>query len=670
MPEGAIGTALVLLPAVTGLFAAAALRVGGPVGRLLAAYVVGWACILGPELVLSPFRRLTGGWMVTAELVLALAAAGAWLARGRRRLVPALALRRLRLDWSVSVLVAAVGIAGIYDLALVVHFAPNTYDSLTYHLPRAAQWLDHGGWYWIENAATARLNVFPPGAELGILYTVLAFGSDRLVELPQLLGEAATLLAVYGLARRVGFGREEALFAALLLATFSVVALEATTSQNDLVMTSFGVAAAYFVLGERRAEAALAALAVALALATKTTVALVLPAVVMLAVAVDTRRRLVELAGLTALFTVLFAVPAYARNIEQTGSLLSGDGVDEHRAELTFGGFAATAVRVSYRFLDLSGYRHVGTVEVLLLAAGIGLIVLGFAGYARRPRMEWAFAGLVLGAPFVLSLASEPVRAVADLVGLDVNPSGATVTWFDWKVNDRADEDISYFGPLGATVLLAATIVALRQARGGRWWTVRLALALSIPTAVVLVAIEYKYNDWLGRFMIAPVALTAPLLASLHRHRAVALAAAALGSVTLAVAVLYSVQKPSGLGPADSGWTRTRMETLTQERGRAARAFASYDALVPSDACVGALFGNNDIVFPLYDPGWRRKVEYLPPSHTALVADAERLDWVVVSPNALGASAPLLASGRWKAHQLEDYLLVLERLQGRGACHS
>ena len=675
MRDVVVGAALALLPFTTGLLVAAALRVDGAIGRFLAAYVVGWACVVGPALMLSPFRGLTAGWMVAAEVGLALAAAAWWFSSGRARLVPAVRLGGLRVDWSVGLLGFAVGAALLYDVAAVVALAPNTYDSLTYHLPRAAQWLEHGGWYWIENAATARLNVFPPGAEFGVLHTVMAFRSDRLVELPQLLALLATLGGIVGLARRVGFEAAAALFAALLFATFSVVALEATTTQNDLVVTSFGAAAAYFVLSERRADVALAGLALALGLATKTTVALILPVVVMLAVAASSRRRLLVLAGFATLFSVLLAVPAYARNIAQAGSLLSGDGVDEHRAELTLEGLMATTFRLAYKFLDLSGFEAVAAPAFfLLLTAGLSLILVPTYARARGRRVAsfglLVAAGLLLCSPVLIALSPALIRMPVNLLSVGLNPSEATVTEFDWDLVGAPDEDISYFGPLGASLLLAAAIVGVRQARGRPWRTARLALALSIPTAIVLVAVEYKYNAWLGRFMIAPVALTAPLLASLHRHRPVALAAAALGSLTLALALVYSVQKPSGLGAEDSAWSRTREQTFTQTRGRASRAFTAYDELVARDACVGALFGNNDIVYPLYDERWDRRVVYLPQHGALATADLAALDWIVVSPVRRDATSELLESGEWRAKELSHYLLVLRRVRPLRACKS
>src|SRR5205823_4316867 len=80
--------------------------------------------------------------------------------------------------------------------------------------------------------------------------------------------------AVYGAARRLGFEPRAAACSSLLLATFSLVAFESTTSQNDLVAASFPIAAACLLLGNGRFEPALAGLAVGLGLGAKLTTAL------------------------------------------------------------------------------------------------------------------------------------------------------------------------------------------------------------------------------------------------------------------------------------------------------------------------------------------------------------------------------------------------------------
>ena len=135
--------------------------------------------------------------------------------------------------------VILIGALLAYELVLAVTVPPNNWDSLTYHLARAAAWKQHGGYFWIPNAPTDRLNEFQPVAEQELLFLFAATGTAALLAMPQFFAGVVILVAVYGASRRLGFAVWRSVCGACLLATFSLVALEATTAQNDLVAASF-----------------------------------------------------------------------------------------------------------------------------------------------------------------------------------------------------------------------------------------------------------------------------------------------------------------------------------------------------------------------------------------------------------------------------------------------
>ena len=118
--------------------------------------------------------------------------------------------------------------------------------------------MQHDGVYWIPNAPSDRLNEFQPLAEQELLFLFVATGSGALFALPQFVAELAILVAVYGASRRLGFDVRAAACAAFLLATFSLVALQSTTAQNDLVAASFPVSRRACCSATGRAELALA----------------------------------------------------------------------------------------------------------------------------------------------------------------------------------------------------------------------------------------------------------------------------------------------------------------------------------------------------------------------------------------------------------------------------
>ena len=136
-----------------------------------------------------------GRWQYLAgELVLL--GAAAWWANRRGRPVPPRPTLDVRGSRSRSrsgvVVAAAVG----YEVFLVLTTPPNTWDSMAYHLPRAAEWYQRGAVEFLPDVHTERMNSFQPGAEMQILYMFALARNDLLAELPQWLAQLALLTAV------------------------------------------------------------------------------------------------------------------------------------------------------------------------------------------------------------------------------------------------------------------------------------------------------------------------------------------------------------------------------------------------------------------------------------------------------------------------------------------
>ena len=308
-------------------------------------------------LVLSPFREVTRGGLAVAESVLLAAALATWLRRGRPRLPLAAARSALAAivfsPLTLLFLAVVVSLLG-YELALALTVPPNNWDSLTYHLAKVAAWAHHGGVYWIPNAPTDRLNEFQPFAEQQILFLFVATHSDLLYALPQFLAELAILVAVYGASRRLGFEARAAACSAFLLATFTLVALEATTAQTDLVAASFPAVAAYLLLGSGGLEPALAGAAAGIGLGAKLTTVLVWPVLVWLALARGRRTLVVAAAGAVAGFAAI-GCWSFVLNDVHTGHLLGhGGGRVEHTASPSYPGSLVTGLSILYVTMDLS----------------------------------------------------------------------------------------------------------------------------------------------------------------------------------------------------------------------------------------------------------------------------------------------------------------------------
>ena len=599
----------------TAALGSASLRLHSLPSFLLAAYLLASAelVLLGEALSLVGAVGAVG-YAVGQALVLA-AVLLLWQMLGRPRppAVPALDTRAaIQRHPILAALGAVVGGALVYQLLIAVATPPNNWDSMSYHLARAAEWLQRGRVEYVPDAATERMNALQPAGELEILWTLAFLGRDTAAALPQLFAELASLVGIYAIGRRIGFDRPDSLFASLLAATLTQVALQSVTTQNDLLSASFVVASAALVLGRSRVEVVLAGLALGLALGTKLTAAYAIPVLLALAIASLPRRRLLECVAAAVLAFVLVGSHGYVRNVVETGRPLGDSAVTEqHRPErITPEGTASTVARIGFRFFDLSGLHPKSFVPDAISSAG---------------------------------------RHVFDVLGIPPSPPETSVEPpFDFAVGQSSSEDVSYFGPLGVLLLLPLSLgfAAATIARRGRWE--RLALALALPVTVLEIALTYRYNIWLGRFLITPVFLTMPLAAVLYRRRVIAGVAALIGAVTLVAAHASNVAKPTGLDGTRPFWSLSRAEAQAQTRPGIEDALVAIDRL-PQDARIGVA-DLEEWSYPLYGERLDRRLVPLPESEP--LAAAERLDlrWVVVGTEEAGRT------GRpgWRAHRFPD----------------
>ena len=517
----------------TALTASCSLLLRSLASFLLAAYLIGSAelVLLGEALSLVGAVGATG-YAVGQALLLA-ASLWVWQRRGTPRPppLPSIDLRaEIRRHPILAALGLIVGGAIVYQLFIAIAIPPNNWDSMSYHLPRAAEWLQRARIEYVPHAPTERINALQPNGELAILWTLAFLGRDTAAALPQWFAELALLVGIYAIARRIGFDRSGSLFAALLSATLTQVALQSVTTQNDLLSASFVVAAAALVIRGSRAEVLLAGLALALALGTKLTAAYAIPVLLGLAVATLPRRRVAECAAAAVGAFAIVGAYGYVLNIVETGRPLGDSSATEpyRPAQVTWAGTESTVARIGFRFFDLSGLHSKAFVANSIESAG---------------------------------------RTAFDTLGIAPNPPETSVEPpFDFAVGQSSSEDISYFGPLGVLLVLPLSLgfTVVTIARRERWE--RLALAVALPLTVLEIALTYRYNLWLGRFLITPVMLTMPLAAVLYRQRALAAVGALIGAVTLVAAHAYNVAKPTGLDGTRPAWSLTRSEAQALTR--------------------------------------------------------------------------------------------------------
>jgi len=581
-----------------------------------------------------------------------------WGRRGRPGLPPAAARAALASIASdpVTLLFLALAVALLgYELALGLVMPPNNWDSLTYHLARVAAWIHHGGVYWIPNAPTDRLNEFQPLAEQQILFLFVVTGTDRLYALPQLVAELAILLSVYGAARRLGYGVRPAACASFLLATFTLVALEGSTSQNDLVAASLPAVAMYFLVGAGQVEAVLGGAAAGIGLGVKLTTGIVWPALGLVALARGRRALLLASTGAVAGIVVLGGW-TYVLNVVETGHLLGhGGGRVEHTASPSYPGSLLTALSILYMAMDISNLWPAPIVALTLAGLCAAAVVLfrGRGEAVRRLVGDATGIALPFLAPAVVILGGAVLADATRRLGTPVKGPGGVVSSessFFGGLNNVSDESQSFFGPIGGVLLVGLPVAALARFARRRGDARLAALATALPTFFVVLALWSQFNLWLGRFLIVPVALTAPLFARLFRGRPQTAAYLLVGALVAGLAVTRDTTKglTSSLGaPWHLSWVEA-VESAGQPG--AAKGLAALDRALPARACVGAVLSEEDPSYLLDGRDFTRRITYLPPGSPVAAAARAGLGYVVITDGEARTTAERRAPHLFAAH--------------------
>jgi hypothetical protein len=248
---------------MTGYTHAMAHRAGH--GLFVGAALAGVALVIITE-GLSLGARLTPGWL-GASWALA-AAVGVWALR-RHRVDPGLPARAASMPQSARWVIGAI-LALTGGIALLS--PPNTWDSMTYHMPRVAHWGQAGSVGHYPTHVLRQLWL-GPGAEFAITHLYLLSGGDRLANLVQWLAFAGTVLGSAIVAGELGGGPPARALAAVACATLPMAIAQASSTQNDLVasfwMLSLGYSALRFRASPSVATAALVGASAGLAGLTK-----------------------------------------------------------------------------------------------------------------------------------------------------------------------------------------------------------------------------------------------------------------------------------------------------------------------------------------------------------------------------------------------------------------
>jgi len=399
-----------------------------------------------------------------------------------------------RKSFSVRLLLVmgiAVSVVTAINFIEVATLEPATPDAHQYHLARMVHYLQQGHLGYYDAGYWAQV-VYPKVATVLHLYAYLTSGFAGLTQLVQLLAYLASMLAVYGICRLLGQRRQAGAFAAGIFGLLIICLTEASTAQNDLILTAFIGATLYFVFAYRQwREAkylALAAIAFALAVGVKATFLVTLPPLALLAgyalfagPRISGRHLGVALAALAISGAILVLPSGYYDNLRRFGDP-----------------FGPPEARAKYTQEDKSTASLAADGLLNVLRYGVDFLVLD--GWYPTP-----------GADTLQGALTSLPRAVFTNLQINLeNPRGARPQFpFSYHKYIRADETRSSWGMLGFLLLWPAVWLALAGKRYSAPMKLFAAAALSY---YLILCFIIPYDPFHGRFFTTGALFALPPL--------------------------------------------------------------------------------------------------------------------------------------------------------------
>lgn len=571
---------------------------------IIAGFFFAWAEVVLIGFALSPLHLLNsiGAWIVGAALGLALTKLSSQFLSPTTtpdvKRIAGIALEEWRAIsfWQrfvLGLLVAAAAIVVLVNFAMAVAVAPSCWDTLTYHLPRVAYFLQSGSLDYFP-ANYVYQNVHVKDGSLLLIFAFLGSGRhENAMQLVQFVAWCVGAVSVYGLARNAGSRRFAGIVCGLLFMLLTECVMEASTCQNDLLVAVSGAGAAYLVLELRNSKHVwLAGLPVGLGLGTKVSfLPLFASLLVVTLFAIPgprvqwIRRTVVLIVGILASIVLLSLPAGYASNFRRFGNpvgppeMIVGDvNVNRSIPQLVeIGGL--NLVRFGFDFFSLDGLP----ITRRILAV-----------------QQWMRAG---------------PKALADrMIGKQLKrPDAPNVPAFKLERLPLSHEDLSNWGPMGFLLLWPIVLLVVCRCIGTRTES---ALAGAAIAFTCVLAVIHPYDPWIGRLLLsaAPFACAATgsaiTLGCRTRYLRYWLVLVFLvGSFAAVCAALFRWERPVLPSKKEPGiFTRDRITQMTVLRKEYREPIQTFDAITPHDATVAVLLPPDNFEFPLFGEGLTRRL--------------------------------------------------------------
>jgi 4-amino-4-deoxy-L-arabinose transferase-like glycosyltransferase len=585
--------------------------------------------------------NLTIGWGIVLLILLGLLV---WLVRKAGITFPDPAQLRKGLkkwmheqDLMTWVMVSVFGIQAILLAIVALAYAPNTYESMTYHLPRVMHWLQNGS---LENIASTNVRdvYFPPFAEFVFLHGFALAGGDHYLNLFQWDTFLLCIIGVSAVAAELGAPRSTQIAAAVLGAGIPMAVLQATTARNDLVVSAWLVSLIWFGLRWSREPASwlwatLTGLSLGLAVLTKATSFIyALPLCILIGVLVIRNGGLrsgILRGGFVLLLTLLLNAGHFGRNL---AFYMNPSAIHQRVGN----DFMSPAVFVS------NGIRNVA-IHVPTDCKG-PLTIMNQPG-------QWLLAGL------------ERLHTATGLSPTDTGTTWGYVDIFDRSLGCIYDEH--YAGNPLHMMLILGICLALPFLRSisplTKWYS------LALVSGFMLLNLTLRWQVWGSHLQVPLFVLWAPItvITLSHVRRLDLSRIAALLAVSLSFIWIYNNQmRPlSGL---ISGSMPMRDEQYFQSARGDYLDFHSMTNLIAETSCdsVGLNISSLVLEYPLWtmlrEKGFDGEMEHIDvPNETSIFEDVTFVPCAIISEGANSRYAATMSE-----YTFGDFAVYLSEASG------
>ncbi len=281
----------------------------------------------------------------------------------------------------------------IYSVVLILALVspPNTYDSMTYHLARVANWIQFGSVEFYPTAIIRQLYQ-PPLAEYSLLHFQILSGSDYFSNLIQWFSFISCGIIVSLITREFGQDLKTQTIAVFLAATLPTAIVQGSSTQNDLVVSLFILAFFYFwiraVKSNLWTDFFWVSLALALALLTKGTayiycfpIGAFFVVVHFLTLEKRVRWRFIKQIGFILIIAIALNFGQYARNYKLFGAPITSGSDEVRNKNLT--------AKMVFSNLARNYAINLGTYSESLRLTVEGTINSTFGEELRNPDSTW-----------------------------------------------------------------------------------------------------------------------------------------------------------------------------------------------------------------------------------------------------------------------------------------